>query len=64
MKTINSLAGDRTIIIVAHRFSTIRDADEIVVMDDGNIVDVGSHDILMERNSRYRRMYMSNMVSS
>jgi len=64
MKTINSFAGGRTIIMVAHRFSTIKDADEIVVMDNGNIIDVGSHEILMERNSRYRRMYMSNIVSS
>jgi len=63
IQTINSLSGGRTIIIVAHRFSTIKDADQIVVMDDGEIVDVGSHETLMEKNSRYRRMYMANMAS-
>lgn len=62
MKTINALSGERTIIMIAHRFSTIKNADEIVVMDEGEIIDVGSHNKLMESNSRYRRMYMANIL--
>jgi len=64
INTINSLAGGRTIIIVAHRFSTIKNADEIVVMDNGSIIDIGTHEVLMGSNKRYRRMYMANVVSS
>ena len=44
----------RTVIIVAHRLSTIRGADQIVVMDDHKIVDVGTHDYLLENSVKYQ----------
>ena len=44
----------RTTIIVAHRLSTIRRAEQIVVVDEHEIADVGSHDKLMERCSKYQ----------
>ena len=47
----------RTTIIIAHRMSTILDADLIAVMDGGRILDIGPHDVLLERNSLYRELY-------
>jgi ATP-binding cassette, subfamily B, bacterial MsbA len=47
----------RTSFIVAHRLSTIRDADTIVMMDAGSIVETGSHAMLMARGGRYRALY-------
>jgi ATP-binding cassette subfamily B protein len=44
----------RTVIVIAHRLSTIRAADQIVVMDDHKIVDVGSHDNLLETCKKYQ----------
>ena len=49
----------RTSFIVAHRLSTIREADVILVMDSGHIVEQGNHDSLMEKNGAYARLYMS-----
>jgi subfamily B ATP-binding cassette protein MsbA len=53
---IDSYRRDRTIIVVAHRLSTIRRADRIVVMQDGRIVELGTHNDLLARESHYRKM--------
>ena len=50
---------DRTSIVIAHRLSTIRDSDLIVVMDQGRIVEQGSHDELLARKGKYYRLYMT-----
>jgi subfamily B ATP-binding cassette protein MsbA len=55
-EAVDSLRGQRTIFIVAHRLSTVRDADRIVVMDQGRVVDVGSHESLMRRPGIYREL--------
>jgi ABC-type multidrug transport system fused ATPase/permease subunit len=44
------------VIIVAHRLSTVRQADRIVFLDDGKIVDIGRFDELLERNPAFRRL--------
>lgn len=48
---------NRTSIIIAHHLSTIRDADWIVVMDQGRIVESGSHETLLEKKGRYYDLY-------
>ncbi|MBH61763.1 MAG: hypothetical protein CL569_04815 [Alphaproteobacteria bacterium] len=47
---------DMTVIVIGHRLSTVRDADQIVIMQDGKIEDVGSHAALMKRDNWYARM--------
>lgn len=51
------LASGRTTFVVAHRLSTIRNADNIFVLDDGRIVEEGTHDELYNLNGKYRAMY-------
>ena len=51
------LAAGRTTFVVAHRLSTIRYADNIYVLDDGKIVESGTHDELYNKNGKYRAMY-------
>ncbi|WP_067780631.1 ABC transporter ATP-binding protein [Actinomyces vulturis] len=53
------LRSGRTSFVIAHRLSTIRDADIIVVMEDGDIVETGNHDTLMEAGGAYARLYQS-----
>lgn len=50
---------NRTSIVIAHRLSTIRDSDRIVVMDQGEIVESGSHDELLDRKGKYYELYMT-----
>ena len=50
-----------TRIIIAHRLSTIIDADVIIVMEKGQIVDVGTHDELIENSSYYQQIYQGNL---
>ena len=53
-----SAKGDKvTTIIISHRISTISQADKIIVLDKGNIVQLGSHESLMNEEGLYRRLY-------
>jgi subfamily B ATP-binding cassette protein MsbA len=54
---LETLAAGRTVIAIAHRLSTILSADQIVVMDQGFIKDVGTHRELLEKSVYYRRLY-------
>ena len=53
------LMHDRTCLIIAHRISTIRDADEIIVMDKGHIAQQGSHNELIKKEGPYRDLYLT-----
>lgn len=55
-KAIYGLDREKTILIIAHRLSTVISCDKIVVVDDGKIVDIGSHDELLNRCSKYKEL--------
>ncbi len=56
-ETIRGLAAGRSVVLISHRFSTVRSADRIVVMHAGHLVEQGDHDALMAAGGRYARMY-------
>jgi ATP-binding cassette subfamily B multidrug efflux pump len=61
-KAMDTLMKNRTSFIIAHRLSTIRDADWILVMNDGEIIEQGKHEKLLERNGFYADMYNSQFA--
>jgi ATP-binding cassette subfamily B protein len=62
-EAMNALRKDRTSFVIAHRLSTIRGADTILVMEDGSIVEQGSHNELLGRDGPYARLYNSQFVA-
>ena len=52
----------RTVLVIAHRLATVQEADQIVVLDQGRICDLGSHDELMARTGRYRELCERQMI--
>ena len=54
---LQNLMAGRTVFVIAHRLSTVRRADRILVLENGSVVDEGSHDALMRRTGIYRRLY-------
>ncbi|MBR5340819.1 MAG: ABC transporter ATP-binding protein [Erysipelotrichaceae bacterium] len=63
-KAFARLMEGRTSFIVAHRLSTIRNADQILVMNDGKIIEQGSHEQLMKNNGFYTRLYNSQFAAN
>ncbi len=61
-KSIDALKGKSTIIIVAHRLSTIKNVDRIFFLDNGEIVDEGTFDELFERNEKFKAMFLAENI--
>ncbi len=62
-EAMNALRQNRTSFVIAHRLSTIRDAHVILVMEDGQIVEQGDHDELLERGGAYARLYNAQFAA-
>ena len=56
-QSLDAIGQDRTCIIIAHRLSTIESADHIFVLDNGRLVEAGTHDQLIARDGVYTRLY-------
>jgi subfamily B ATP-binding cassette protein MsbA len=56
-QALANLMKGRTTLVIAHRLSTIRRADKIVVLDAGRIREVGTHEVLLEKQGTYRKLY-------
>jgi len=56
-ESLDALAADRTAVVIAHRLSTVQDADRILVVEDGEIAERGTHDALLESGGRYADLW-------
>jgi ATP-binding cassette subfamily B protein len=54
---LRAMADDRIIVFVSHRFATVRDADVVLVLEDGDVVEIGSHDELMDAGGLYHDLF-------
>lgn len=60
-EAINNMKGEYTILIIAHRFSTILNSDNIMLLDGGNIVAQGTHEELLKKSKEYKMLYESEL---
>ncbi|MBI45477.1 MAG: ABC transporter [Candidatus Marinimicrobia bacterium] len=56
-KALNVISKNRTTIVIAHRLSTVRNADNIIVVGENNIIEQGNHDLLISNNSVYKKLW-------
>ena len=62
-KGMDGLMKGRTVFVIAHRLSTVRNADEIIVLEHGKIIERGTHDQLMAMQGRYYHLYTGNSIA-
>ena len=60
-EAINNMKGEYTILIIAHRFSTILNSDKIMLLDDGKITAEGTHEELLKKSKEYKKLYESEL---
>lgn len=61
-QAIDNLMQNRTVLVIAHRLSTVRNADKIVVINNGNVVEQGTHDELLAQEGEYAALYKTQLV--
>lgn len=61
-KALEYLMQGRTTLVIAHRLSTVRRADRIVVISNGTIKEIGTHEELLEKNGEYKRLYLMQFI--
>jgi ABC-type multidrug transport system fused ATPase/permease subunit len=62
-KALAAIHGTKTIIVIAHRLATVIQADQLLVIDDGRIVEQGTHDELVAKRGAYQRLFESQLMS-
>jgi ATP-binding cassette subfamily C protein CydCD len=63
-QAIERLARDRTTLVIAHRLSTVRDADTIVVLDEGRVAEIGAHDALLSQRGLYAHLVARQLAGA
>jgi ATP-binding cassette subfamily B protein len=63
-RALSRLVENRTVVVIAHRLASVRNADQILVLDRGRLVQQGTHDQLVAREGPYRRLWSESMVSA
>ena len=61
MEKLNDFMKNRTSVIVAHRLSTVKNADMIIVLENGKIVEQGKHDVLTEKRGKYYELVKNQL---
>jgi ABC-type multidrug transport system fused ATPase/permease subunit len=59
--TVGHRQGDKTVVVVAHRLSTVRNADQIVVLDKGQIAEIGTHEELVAHRAAYYHLVKNQL---
>ena len=59
---MDKLMAGRTTIVIAHRLSTVRNSDCIIVLEQGRVIERGSHDQLIEKHGKYYQLYTGNLA--
>ena len=63
-QAIEQLMKDRTVLVIAHRLSTVKNADEIIVLEKGQVVEMGNHETLIKKGQTYHKLYTNQFENN